>query len=319
MSKIPPPAESHLVESLLSGRFALTAEVVPPLSGDAKDLLERAEPLRGMVDAINVTDGAMARVTMSSMASAGVLAANGLQPVMQMTCRDRNRIGLLNDLLGASALGINNILFMRGDDPSAGPYADAKPVFDVEAVDLIQWASEMSQEGKIPVGAMSILENGDAPEVPSIQSAPRLFIGSAELPIDPPDDWEPVDLEENIEAGAQFAQTQLCYDLGLVERYFARLRDFGVTERLYILIGTGPIASARSARWMNKNLWGVEVPEVIIERLDASSDPKAEGIAICTEFLQGLKDIPGVAGAHLMAPGNASSLPQVIKNSDLGR
>ncbi len=315
----PPPAESNLVAALLSGRFALTAEVVPPLSGDAKDLLERAEPLRGMVDAINVTDSAMARVTMSSLASAGVLAANGLQPVMQITCRDRNRIGLLNDLLGASALGINNILCMRGDDPSAGPYADAKPVFDVGATELIQWASEMAYSGKIPASAMSASRDGDPPEAPTIQTAPRLFIGAAESPVDPPEDWEPEDLQRKIKAGAQFAQTQLCYDIGLVERYFSRLRNFGITEQIFILIGTGPMASARSARWMNENLWGVTVPDAIIDRLDAASDPKAEGIEICTEFLQELTEIPGVAGAHLMAPGNAASLPEVIKRANLGR
>lgn len=166
---------------------------------------------------------------------------------------------------------------------------------------------------------MSILENGDAPEAPSIQSAPRLFIGSAELPIDPPEGWKPESLQKSIAAGAQFAQTQLCYDIGLVERYFSRLRDFGITEQIFILIGTGPLASARSARWMNENLWGVTVPEAVIDRLENASDAKAEGVALCIDFLQELAEIPGIAGAHLMAPGNAAGLPEVIKRANLGR
>ncbi len=310
-----PPIESRLVRTLLAGEFALTAEIVPPVSASAEDLLAVAEPLRGLVDAVNVTDGPSAKVQMSALAGAAILAANGFQPVMQMTCRDRNRIGLVNDLLGASALGIRNLLLLRGDDPKAGTYPDATPVFEAEAVELIRWASDMSRNGVLPGSGHRITRGGIAPTVPLIRTRPRFFVGAADTPIDPPVDWLPEALEKKIKAGAQFVQTQLCYDIELVERYIARLRDLGLTDRVFILIGTGPLASARSARWMNENLWGVNVPDAVIGRLEKADDQKAEGSNLCAEFLQRLFELPGVAGVHLMAPGNATALPSVIREA----
>jgi methylenetetrahydrofolate reductase (NADPH) len=296
------PMESRLVRTLLNGEFAVTAEITPPTSCDPKELLDKAEPLRGWVDAVNVTDGASARVAMSSLAAAALLVRNGIEPVLQVTCRDRNRIALQSDLLGAAALGIHNLLILRGDDPTAGDQPDAKPVFDWESRDLIVAASRMRDDGVMPSGC-------------SLDSAPKFFIGAADTPTDPPQDWWPEGLDGKAKAGTQFVQTQLCYDIEVVRRYIARLSDLGLTDRLFILIGIGPLPSARSARWMRDNLWGVAMPDEIIDRLDKAADSKREGIQICAELLQQLSEIPGVSGAHLMAPLQTDGIPAALEQS----
>ncbi len=296
----------RLADTLAAGRFALTAEVAPPLSAAPHALLERARFLGGHVDAVNVTDGASARVTMASLPAAAILARDGIEPVFQVTCRDRNRIALQADLLGAHALGIRNLLILRGDNPEAGDQPDAKPVFDVEATALISIAADMTAKGVVASGR-------------KIEAPPRFFIGAADTPIDPADDWEPRGLMAKADAGARFVQTQLCFDIELIRRYVARLADFGLTERLSILIGLCPLASARSARWMRENLWGVEVPDGIIERMEAAADEKREGTSICAELLQQLSEVEGVAGAHLMAPLNDRAIPAAIEQSGLRR
>lgn len=295
---------AQLEATLRSGAFALTAEVTPPLSADAGTLLEKALPLRGLADAVNVTDGASARAHMSSLAAASILTANGIEPVLQFTCRDRNRIALQSDLLGAAALGARNLLILRGDDPSAGDQPDAKPVFDLESRDLITTAARMRDEGTLPSGR-------------EIQGRPDFFIGAADTPIDPPPDWSPDGLTAKADAGAGFVQTQFCFDAGVVRRYAARLVEAGLTERLFILIGVGPLASARSARWMRENLWGTTIPDAVVDRMEAATDPKAEGTRICIELLQEFATIPGIAGGHLMAPLNDAAVPDVIRGSGL--
>ena len=299
-----PSPEGRLARTLGQGHFAITAEVTPPVSGGTEKLLAKAEPLRGCTDAVNVTDGASARVHMSSLAAAAILAANGIEPVLQLTCRDRNRIALQSDLLGAAALGIHNLLMLRGDDPSVGDQPNAKPVFDLESGDLLQAAAEMRDRALLPSGR-------------EIDTPPRFFLGGADMPIDPPPDWRPESLLRKIEAGAQFAQTQFCFDIEITRRYIARLAEHGITDKLYILLGIGPLASARSARWMRDNLFGVIIPDALIDRLDKAADAKAEGIAICAELMQQLADIPGVAGAHLMAPTNPDCIPAAIEASGL--
>ncbi len=284
-----------------SRTFAVTAEVTPPLSASARAVLDKAEPLRGLADAINVTDAAGARLAMSSFAAAALLAREGLEPVLQVTCRDRNRIALANDLIGAAAQGITNLLILHGDDPSGGDLPDAKPVFDLDSRGLMELARGMSRDGMTP---------SERP----IEPPPHFFIGGADVPTDPPAGWEPKSLLAKAEAGAGFVQTQFCYDLDLARRYIGALGDFGLTERLSILIGVGPIASARSARWMTENLFGVTVPEAVIERVERASDPKAEGRKICVELIQGLMDIPGVGGVHIMAPLQRSeAIAEVIE------
>ena len=295
---------SDLARVLGEGKFAITAEVTPPLAGAPDALLEKARPLRGVVDAVNVTDGAGARVHMSSLAAAAVLARDGIEPVLQMTCRDRNRIALESDLLGASALGIRNILVLRGDDPSVGDHPEAKPVFDFESRDLLQAATAMGTAGTLPSGR-------------KITPPPVLFLGAADTPIEPPDDWHPQALIDKAEAGARFIQTQFCFDTGIVRRYAQGLARAGLAGRLSILIGIGPLASARSALWMRKNLWGTTIPDALIERLENAREPREEGIAICAELLAELAEIPGIAGAHLMAPLNEAAVPAAVARSGL--
>lgn len=293
--------DTRLKHTIDRGGFAVTAEITPPVAGSAAPLRAMADPLRGRVDAVNVTDGPRSRVHMSSFAAAAILAASGVEPVLQLTCRDRNRIALQSDLLGASALGIANVLMLKGDDPGPGEGGEpaAKPVFDLETEDLIAIAAAMRDSGTLPSGR-------------TIAAPPRLFIGAADVPVEPKPGWAPTRLARKIELGAGFIQTQLCYDIGLVQRYAGAIADAGLSERAALLIGTGPIASARSARWMRENLWGVAVPDAVIERLEKAIDPVEEGIAICAEIVAALRETRGVAGVHLMAPGNMRSLPPVL-------
>lgn len=302
---ISPPVGSALVRTLLAGEFAVTAEIVPPLSSDPDLLTSKARPLLGLVDALNVTDGAGARSHMASLVAAGLLVQDGHEPVLQFTTRDRNRIALQSDILGAGALGIHNILILGGDDPRNGDQPDAKPVFDLETGDFIAMVREMSEPGRLPSGR-------------EIDSPPKLFLGAADTPIDPPAGWAPDRLESKADAGAQFVQTQFCYDIDIVRRYMARLGEAGLTDRLFILLGTGPIASATSARWMVKNLWGVIIPEGLIDRLEGAVDQKVEGRNICAEYIEQVREIDGVAGVHVMAINQDEAIPDILAAAQAG-
>ena len=285
--------------ALKSGRFALTAEITPPVASERAELLARAMPLKGLADAVNVTDGAGARVHMSALASAAILNEAGIEPVLQLTCRDRNRLALQSDLLGAAALGIRNLLVLRGDDPSAGDQPEAKPVFDLDSRSLIATAVDIRDKGELPPGR-------------KVTGKAGFFIGAADLPIDPPAGWKPKSLLDKISAGAQFAQTQFCMDIDVVRRYIARLAEGGLTKKIAILIGVVPLRSAKSARWIKEHLYGAIIPDSIVERLDYAGDPAAEGRQICVDFIEQLAAIPGVAGAHVMAPNNDAAIPEVL-------
>ena len=302
---VSPPIGSALVRTLLAGEFAVTAEIVPPLSSDPASLIATARPLLGLVDGLNVTDGAGARSHLSSLVAAGLLAREGHEPVLQFTTRDRNRIALQSDILGAGALGIYNILVLGGDDPNAGDQPDAKPVFDLDTGELIAMVRAMGDPGKLPSGR-------------DIETPPKLFIGAADTPIDPPADWTPDRLASKADAGAQFVQTQFCYDIDILRRYLARLTDAGLTDRLFILLGTGPLASARSARWMVKNLWGVIIPDAVIARLEDARDEKAEGHKICVEYIEQVREIDGVAGVHVMAINQDEAIPDILVAAQAG-
>lgn len=284
---------SRLRESIRGGRFVLTAEIVPPLSASADALLAEAAMLGGRVDAINVTDAAAGRTTMSSFAAAALLAGKGYEPILQITCRDRNRIALAGDLIGAAAQGIHNLLILRGDDPKGGDQPDAKPVFDFETADLMKLARDMRDDGVLPSGR-------------KIDSPPDFFIGGADVPRVPDEKWSPEPLRRKIAGGAGFMQTQFCFDLDVARQYFDRLGEEGITDEVGIIVGVGPIRSAKSARWMNDNLFGVHVPEATIERLEGADDQAAEGRAICVELIEGLREMEGPAGAHLMAPAQGT-------------
>ena len=295
-------AISELERQLRSGRFVVTAELNPPLSTDPTEFISRALSLRGLATAINVTDGAGARAHLSSLAAAHFLVRNGVEPILQMTCRDRNRIALQGELLGAAALGIRNVLALRGDDPGAGDQPDAKAVFDLDTTGLLAMAHRMRSEHRLPSGA-------------EIDDGFRLVLGAAELAVDPPPDWRPAGIAAKLDAGADFIQTQFCMDAKVVRRYAARLLELGIAQKIPVLIGIAPIPSARSARWMRDKLYGALIPEEVVERIERAPDPKAEGKRICVELMQQLAETPGVAGAHVMAPNNHSALVEVIAES----
>ena len=313
------PVESSLVRRLLGGEFALTAEVNPPVSASPTELLEKSAPLKGLVDAVNVTDGAGARVHMSSMAAATILNANDIEPVVQLTCRDRNRIALIGDLLGIGALGMHNLLILKGDDPTAGDQPQAKPVFDLQSAELLAIAHEMTAQGLIPSKTAKLTNEGVEPNTKAISTPPKFFIGAADMPTAEIDEKWLAGLRKKQACGTRFIQTQLNYDMDIVRRYGQILVDEGFAEHMFFLVGNGPLPSARSAIWMQENLWGVVVPDDIIRRLDQAVDPIAEGIEICAQQLQEMAEIPGVAGVHLMAPVNLPAIPVAIERANLPR
>jgi methylenetetrahydrofolate reductase (NADPH) len=292
-------SSSALEQRLREGRFVLTAEVVPPASCDADDLLKKALPLRGLADAVNVTDGAGARAHMGVTAAAALLVQHGIEPILQLACRDRNRIALQGELMGAAALGIRNLLLLRGDDPTQGDQKDAKPVFDLDSRALMEMARAIRDTGALPHGQ-------------KVAGHAGFFLGSADSPVDPKPDWQPTTLAGKIESGAQFAQTQFCMDIGVVRRYVARLAEAGLIDRISLLIGVNPLRSAKSARWMRQHLFGTIIPDETIARLDAASDPAAVGRGLCVELIEELAETPGVAGVHIMAPGNDVAVPEVL-------
>lgn len=286
--------------SLESGHFTITAELTPPRGASFDSLTVAVSALKGAVTAINLTDGAGARVRMSSMAAAVHVKQTGVEPILQVTCRDRNRIALQSDLLGAAAFDIQNVLVLTGDSVAAGDDPDAKAVFDLDSRQLIAALRKMSAEAVTLSGS-------------ELTSAPEFFIGAADAPFDVTDDWTPDGVRAKFEAGAEFVQTQYCYDMALLERYIARLGDHGLTRDMYFLVGLGPLKSADGARWMRDNLHGTVMPDGIIRRLEAARDPRQEGISICAELLQQARDIAGVSGAHLMAPGLHDEIVETVK------
>ena len=287
-------------QRIRAGRFVLTAEIAPPVSADAADLRAKATPLEGLADAVNVTDGAGARAHMSALAAGSILVGMGIEPILQITCRDKNRIALQSEMMGAAALGIRNLLLLTGDDPKAGDQPDTKPVFDVNSATLIETARRLRDEGTLPTGR-------------KVGGKAAFFLGAADLPIDPPAGWQPKSLLGKIASGAQFAQTQFCMDAAIVRRYIGVLAQAGITRQLAILIGVNPLRSAKSAAWMKSHLYGTIIADAYIKRMEDAADPAQEGVRICVELIEELATIPGIAGAHVMAPGNDAAIPEVIK------
>ncbi len=299
MSPPSPHPDSRLEALLRARQFAITAEITPPVACEAEDLLRKATPLAGLADAVNVTDGAGARAHLSAPIAACLIARAGIEPILQFTCRDRNRLALQADLMGAAACGVRNILCLTGDDPKAGDQPQTKPVFDVDSVALTAIARDLRDKGELPSGRKV---TGRAP----------FFIGAADVPIDPPPAWRPDKLAAKAAAGAAFVQTQFCMDAGVVRRYAARLTEHAPTRDLFLLVGIAPLRSAKSARWMQQRLYGTIIPQHLVERLEHAGDPVAEGERIAVELIEELAAIPGVAGVHLMAPANEDALPRVI-------
>ena len=288
-----------LQDKLRAKRFVITAEVTPPVTADRNEFLAKALPLKGLADAVNITDGAGARPHLGAVTAAAMLVEQGIESILQFTCRDRNRIALQSDLLSAAASGVHNLLMLRGDDPSAGDQPDAMPVFDLDPRTLLETARRLRDSGELPSGR-------------KVGGRADFFLGGADNPIDPPPGWQPKGLKAKIDAGAQFVQTQFCMDAGVVRRYLARLVEHGLTGRMSMLIGIAPLRSAKSARWIKEKLFGTIIPEAVVARMESALDPLAEGRRICLDLVHELADVPHVAGVHIMAPGNDAAVPEII-------
>ncbi|HZL38952.1 MAG TPA: methylenetetrahydrofolate reductase [Pseudolabrys sp.] len=289
-----------LQDKLRAKRFVITAEVTPLVTADRGEFLAKALPLKGLADAVNITDGAGARPHLGAVTAAAMLVEQGIEPVLQLTCRDRNRIALQSDLLSAAASGVRNLLMLRGDDPSAGDQPDAKPVFDLDPRQLLETARRLRDTGELPSGR-------------KVTGTVAFFLGGADNPVDPKPGWAPTGLAAKVASGAQFVQTQFCMDAGVVHRYVARLAEHGLIAKMSLIVGIAPLRSAKSARWIKEKLFGAIIPDALVARMDAASDPAAEGRRICLELVRELAGIPQVAGVHIMAPGNDAAVPEIIK------
>lgn len=302
----PPQASSagRLEALLRAGIFVTTSECSPPDSADPDDVTKLVHHYEGYVDALNVTDAPGAHCHMSSMGVSLILARAGWEPVMQMTCRDRNRIAVQGDILSAAALGIQNLLCLTGDGIASGDDPGAKPVFDLDAISLLDTARRLRDDGLYRSGRRLV-------------GRPRLFLGAVDNPFVPPFDLRPMRLAKKIAAGAQFVQTQYCFDVPVLERYMARVRDEGLDRRCFILVGVGPLVSARTARWMREHIPGVPIPDDVIRRLEQAVDPEAEGVRMCVEIVRRVREIEGVAGVHLMAPRKEHLIGEIVRASGL--
>jgi len=292
--------QSLLQQKLLDKVFVYTAETTPPDASNKETLLKNVMPLKGVADAVNVTDSPGAKVHMSSLTAAIILAQNGIDPILQLTVRDRNRLALQGDLIGASALGVNNILCLKGDDPKNGDQPETKIVNDIDSLTLVSTANMMRKEKKLPSGRV-------------IDPSPKLFIGGAEVPTQGKPN--PEKILEKINKGVDFFQTQYVFDAKLLNEYMKVLGDEGILEKTNFIIGLGPFASAKSARWMNENLFGVDVPDQIIKRLEGANDQKEESKKICIELIDNFRNIQGVKGVHLMGHKKEEVISEIIKES----
>ncbi|MGH1542780.1 MAG: methylenetetrahydrofolate reductase [Arenicella sp.] len=287
---------------LRSGQFAVTSEIAPPDSADADEVYRRAELFDGVVDAINATDGSGANCHMSSVAVCALLSHIGYSPILQVSCRDKNRIAIQGDILGAAAMGVCNVLALTGDDVSAGDHPEAKPVFDLDSISLLTTIKMMRDESRFLSGR-------------KLDLAPRVFAGSTINPFVPPVENRVIQLQKKIAAGAEFIQTQYCFDMAVFKDLMTRAVDMGLTERAYIIVGVGTLASARTAKWLRANVPGVHIPDGIIKRLESADNQKAEGQRICIELMQQAKEIEGVSGVHVMAYRQEEYVSDMVKTS----
>jgi len=297
---------SHLASVLRSGQFAVAAELSPPKGVNLHSIARDAKTLQGYADAVNVTDNQAASVRMASIPVSALLIQHGVEPVGQMTCRDRNRLAIQADLLGAAALGIRNVLCLSGDHPRWGDHPNAKPVYDLDSTHLIRIVRNMVEQG--------CFDNGR-----SIKSPPQFFIGAVENPFAPPYDYRTYRLAKKIAAGARFIQTQLIYNVERFREFMQRVADLGLDKQVYILAGVGPLKSAEQAKYMATQVAGMDVPQAIVDRM--SKTPKAaqpeEGIRICTEVVEEVRRMPGVAGIHIMAVHWAEAVPEIVTQAGL--
>ncbi len=297
-------SRGRLERVLRSGKFAVTAELNPPDSADPREVYERALVLSEVADAINATDASGANTHMSSVGICSLLTRAGYAVVMQISCRDRNRIAIQGDVLGAAAMGVQNILCLTGDGVQAGDQPGAKPVFDLDSTSLLETIRTMRDESRFLSGR-------------KITVPPAVFIGAAANPFVPPYDYRALHMGKKIAAGAQFIQTQYCYDLPRLREFMARARDLGLAEKCFILVGVGPLASAKGARWMRSNVPGIHIPDDVVNRLEGAKDQKREGKQLCIYLSQEIRESPGVSGVHVMAYRQEELVSEIITASGI--
>jgi len=297
-------AGSNLEKVFESGKFAVTAEIGPPQSANPEPLVHHARMLKGHADAFNLTDNQTAVVRLSSIASAVVIMREGIEPVIQMTCRDRNRIALQSDLLGAGALGVKNVLCLTGDHQTFGNEKNAKSVFDFDSISELQTFNALRTEGKQVGGEI-------------IKDPPKVYLGCAENPFATPYEFRAMRLAKKVTAGADFCQTQAIFDMGMFEKWMDEVRARGLDKRIHILAGVIPMKSAGAARYMKNKVPGMIVPNEIIDRMKNAKDQKEEGIKLCIEQIEHLKTVKGVHGVHIMPVAWEEMVPRIVKEAGL--
>jgi len=299
-------SRSSLERVLAAGHFAVTGELGPPQSADAEVIKQKAKILKGCVDACNVTDAQTAVVRMASWAGCLIAKEQGLDSIVQMTCRDRNRIALQMDILGVAALGMNNILFLTGDYVSFGNHPSARSAFDIDSIQLIKIAKDMRDE--------KIFQCGDTMAV-----EPGLFIGAAANPFADPFDYRVLRLAKKVAAGADFIQTQIVYNVEKFAEWMKRVRERGLHERVKIIAGVAPIKSVGAARYMKNRVPGMDVPDEVIERLRGVQKEQVseEGIKLCVDIIKQVREIEGVAGVHIMAIEWEEAVPEICEAAGL--
>jgi methylenetetrahydrofolate reductase (NADPH) len=306
VSEEPLPARSRLHELLRSRTFAVTCELQTTDGGDPAEVDAAAEPLRGKVDAVNCTDNSAAHPHLSPVAAAKLLVDRGIEPIVQFACRDRNRLALQADLLGAHALGARNVVLMTGDDVTAGDHPEAKPLFDLDALHLLRIARIMRDDGTYLNGR-------------PLSSPPTFLIGAVENPFAPPVDYRPIRLEKKIEAGAEFIQTQICFNVDRMRTFMQRTWDSGAAARAWIIAGVYVPRSARAASYLRDWVPGIDVPEEVVRRLERlpADRQEEEGVRMAVEICQEIRAMPGVAGLHLMSIGGEHAIVRVVEELGL--
>jgi methylenetetrahydrofolate reductase (NADPH) len=287
---------------LRAGQFAVTTELDPPDSADPEDVYRRARVFDGYADAINATDGSGANCHMSSMAVCALLTRIGYAPVMQISCRDKNRIAIQGDILGGAAMGVCNLLCLTGDGVQAGDHPQALPVFDLDSMTLLETARTLRDEHHFLSGRR-------------ITCAPRVLLGAAENPFAKPVEWRAQRLAKKVAAGAQFIQTQFCYDVPLLRTFMQHVEELGLLDKVFILVGVGPLRSAKSAEWIRTHVPGVHIPDELIRRLAGAADAAAEGRKLCIDLIQEIRTIKGVHGVHVMAYRQEHTVAEIIERS----
>ena len=287
---------------LRAGTFAVTAELAPPDSADPEDVYRRARIFDGHVDAINATDGSGANCHMSSLAVCALLTRVGYAPVMQISCRDRNRIAIQGDILGGAAMGVCNLLCLTGDGVQAGDHPQSLPVFDLDSITLLETARTLRDEHHFLSGRR-------------ITYAPRVLLGAAENPFAKPIEWRARRLAKKVAAGAQFIQTQFCYDVPLLTAFMSQVEELGLIDQVFILVGVGPLRSAKAAEWIRTHVPGVHIPDAVIARLAGAADQALEGRKLCIELIQEIRALRGVHGVHVMAYRQEETVAEIIERS----